>query len=270
MATSGDMKVAILGMGHMGSAIAEGLLAGGMRPSSLALSSAHPQKLKLFRKRGVRIAPSNEDAAHGADIIIVAVKPAVVLGVLQEIRSVLGGKLVVSAAAGVTLATLKKTLGPGSRVARIMPNIPVAVGEGVIALYAPGFGKKERAKLEKIFETLGTLVEVSRENSLDTYTLLSGCGPGFVSLFIAALAGEGGRRGMKKADAERVARATFKGTAVYLEKTGYAPMALASSVATKGGVTEAILARLLKEDFPKRFARAIADGEARLAKRKKS
>lgn len=251
-------------MGHMGSALAEGFMAGGMRPSSLILSSTRAANLASFKKRGAKVVASNIDAVRAADIVIIAVKPAIIVRVLEEISEAARGKLVVSAVAGVSIQKLKGLLDRDTRIARIMPNIPVAIGEGVVALFSKGLSRSETEELTELFRTLGLVVRAKRESDLDTFTLISGCGPGYVSALIDMVAHEGRLRGMRKSDAENIARATFQGAASYLKKTGQAPAELAAAVATKGGVTEAILGRIAKEGIPARFGRAMRAGENRL------
>ena len=258
MATSdNDMKtnmkkIAIIGSGHMGTALLEGFVKSRIAKSRIAMSDGP--------KTNVRVAAS-------ADVIFLAVKPGVVNDVLSEIKQVSHGKLIVSLAAGVTIASMKKSTS--AHVARMMPNIPVAVNEGAIGIFAGGLPASEKKALRALLDKLGIVIEVKKESDLDTLTLIAGCGPGIVAYLVATLAGEANKLGLTSFESEMLAFQTFKGTLAYMEKTKTPAETMMRSVATKGGVTEAILARLTKEGARKAFARAIGEGGSRLRKIKK-
>ncbi len=248
-ATSVNTKIAIIGAGHMGTALYEGLLRSGVKKSHIVLSH-----------RG-----KNKQAARVADIVFVCVKPGVVAEVLQDVHAEIQGKVVVSAAAALSLAYLKKH-AKGARVARIMPNIPVAVGEGVIGLLYGNLSSREKKALKKMMSGLGLLVETKNDAELDVLTLISGCGPGMVAYLIDTLADNARRLGIAGAGGEQVAFQTFKGTFTYMEENKIAAKRLAESVATKGGVTEMILQTLTKKGFKKNFAVALSEGHKRIKK----
>ena len=245
--TSGK-KITIVGAGHMGTALAKGLVRGGVPKSSVVLID-----------KGDVVSP-----VGAASIVFLAVKPSVVPEALRGIRHLLKGKLVVSLAAGVGVATLKKYAGTGVRIARIMPNIPVAVNEGVVGLFAPGFSTRERAELITLLSRLGLCIEVKKENALDALTLISGCGPGVVAYLVDALAKNASRFGLKGFQAEQVAFQTFKGTLSYMQANLISAVRMQESVATKGGVTEAILSSFRTRGLQKDFERAMEAGKKKL------
>lgn len=249
MAKAISVKVAIIGAGHMGTALHEGLLRSGIKKSQLVLS-----------RRG-----KNKQAAHFADVIFICVKPGAVNDVLEEIQSEIKGKAVVSVAAGITLAHLKKH-AKGARVARVMPNIAIASGEGVIGLLYGTLSVKEKTQLKKLMSGLGLLVETKNDAELDVLTLISGCGPGVVAYFIDAVAENARRLGITGVAGEQVAFQVFKGTIAHMENTRTSAKNLAGSVATKGGVTEMILKTLTKKGFKKGFSDALTEGHRRIKK----
>lgn len=250
-------KIAIIGGGHIGIALARGLINEGVRESRLIVSDPTPNRLKSM---GIKITTDNASAARHSDLIFLAVKPAIVTKVVGEIGHLLESKLVISLAAGVTVTELRKGIRSRCAIARIMPNIAIAYSQGVMGLFAPKISDREKTNLRKMLQGLGLLVEVKKEKDLDALTLVSGCGPAIVSSFIALLAKEAQKRGFVAASAEALALQTFKGTLAYLEKSDMSPKELIASVATKGGVTEAILKQLTREGFEKRFARATQSG----------
>jgi pyrroline-5-carboxylate reductase len=242
-------KIALIGAGHMGTALVKGLLLGGMKRSDILVSDRADQNAAVAKK---------------ARYVFVAVKPAVVPEVLKGIRDAVEGKTVISVAATVTLSQLKKMLGEKARIARIMPNLPVASGQGVVGFLPGTVSGSERQAISRLLGTLGLVVTVRTEKELDAITLVSGCGPGLVSYFVTLFSKEAKRLGMAEAAAKAMAYATFAGTLAYAREERVAPEALMRAVATKGGVTEAILNGFEKKGLSAAFRRALREGERRL------
>ena len=237
-------RIAIIGGGHMGSALARGFARAGISRSRIFVSDRARDNARVVRR---------------ADAIFIAVKPSVVRDVLAEIGPYVRDKLVVSAAAGVRMSTLKKALRK-STVARIMPNILVAYGEGVVGLYTED--ANARNYLKKLLSRLGLVVDVRREKDLDALTLVAGCGPAIVASFVDMLAERA--RALDIKGSEALARQIFKGTLTHLERSGLSARELVSAVTTKGGVTEAILKYLRRDGFEKSFAGALRSGHERI------
>lgn len=243
------MKISIIGAGHMGSALYAGLKKGGAKVT--------------LGERG-----KNRAAAKSADVVILAVKPSVVADVLAEIADEIQGKAVVSSAAALSLAYLKKH-AKGARVARIMPNIPVAIGEGVLGLYSGTLSSSEKIHLRKVFAGLGALIDAKSDREIDALTLISGCGPGIVAYLIESLAKEASALGLKGFKAEQVAFQTFMGTAAYMSKNMTSAAKMRASVATKGGVTETIVSALDKGGFRRSLKKSLVAGAKRIGKIRK-
>lgn len=245
-ATSAKVRIAILGAGHMGTALFEGLKKSGVRAT-------------LGKRGGIR------QAAAAADVVILAVKPGSVGDVLREVSSEIKGKAVVSAAAAVSIAFLKK-YAKGARVARIMPNMPVAVNQGVVGFHKGNLSAREAAALREILGGLGLRIDVNTDRELDALTLISGCGPGVVAYLIESLAREASSLGIKGFRAEQVAFQTFAGTAAYMRERLMPASRMRASVATKGGVTEAIVASLKAGGFERTLKKAVSVGKKRIRK----
>ncbi len=246
-ATLGN-NIAIIGAGHMGTALYEGLLRSGLRKSQVTLS-----------KRG-----TNKKSARAADVIFICVKPGAVGEVLKEIEKEIRGKAVISVAAGLTLSYLKKH-AQGARVARIMPNMPVAIGAGVTGFMHGSLSAAEVKTVSKLLSELGLVIEAKTDRELDALTLIAGCGPGIVASFVEALSKNASRYGLKGFRSEQVAFQTFMGTLSYMQANLIPAAHLKKAVATKGGVTEAIL-NDLEKGLGKNLAHALDVGGKRIRK----
>jgi pyrroline-5-carboxylate reductase len=169
----------------------------------------------------------------------VALRPAVVRQVLPTLAGALRGeKLVVSIAAGVTLAELEAMLRPGTRVVRVMPNAPCQVGRG-----ASGFAlgsaatPADRELVEEMLRAVGIAEEVAGDKELDAVTGLSGSGPAYVARVVEALAEGGVGAGLEEGVALRLAEQTVLGAAALMAEKSIRPDALWKKIATPGGTT---------------------------------
>ncbi len=261
-----NKKVAIIGSGHMGHALALGLLRGGtVRSDNIIVSDPHESKLRHLKQKGLQVTSDNEKAIAFADIILVAVKPRSIKEVIQGLQDRKCDKLVVSCAAAVRMRELQRYSSPGQKLARIMPNIPVVHNEGVIGLYTEGNLKaSEKAALVQILSSLGLVVDVEREKDIELLTLLSACGPAIVAYLMSIITAYAQQKGISKIESEKIVMQTFNGTLRYLGESKVLPQRLVESVATKGGVTEAILKVLRGKLFESEFRRAMERGRSKI------
>lgn len=264
-------RLAVVGAGHMGKALAEGLLVSGVRPKDLIVADRSLAKTTTFFKRGAETALNAWYPADWGDIIFLAVPPDAAEEALALMKPYLKGKILVSLVAGLPLKKLQTLAGRGVKVARIMPNLPVAYGSGVIGIF---FGASTpfmaRKKVTDILHGLGTTIIVQREADLETVTILSGSGPGVVVYLIDALQQFGIRKGLSRSDAAKLVQETFKGTVVYLTNTGMSASSVQTSVATKGGVTEAILKEFDTAKVKAGLLRGMKKGMARIRKMRRA
>lgn len=261
MAKFETKKLAIIGGGHIGLALVEGFINSGKIVSSqLIVANPSLSKIAHLKKHGIEMTMDNRIAAAKATLVFLAVKPFVVDQVLLEISDLVKGKFVISLAAVVTIAKLKKRV-KNAEIIRIMPNMSISCNQGVIGLFTDGQDKKE---IVQLLSLLGLVVEMEKEEELDALTLLSGCGPAIVSQFIEILANYGIKIGLLSEISHKLALRTFEGTISLLEKSALSPNQLIQSVATKGGITEMILNKLQQSDFQNRFAQAMETGYARI------
>ena len=231
----------------MATAMARGLIAAGFstRNSVRASDVVQAALANFVKETGAQSGASNADVVKASDIVILAVKPQQMAGLLSEINSVVTAEhLVVSIAAGIPLATLSSALGEERRVVRVMPNTPCLVGAGALAFARGGGATPEDARLvEQLLSTVGIAFEVS-EGLLDAVTGLSGSGPAYIFQVIEALSDGGVRMGLPRDIATRLTAQTVFGAAKMVLETGEHPGVLKDAVASPGGTTIAGLQAL--------------------------
>ena len=242
-------QIALIGAGNMSEAIVSGLLKKGIVDAGqICATDVDAQRLAHFRKTfKVRISHDNQEAAESSDIIMLSIKPQVMNKVLDGLDlSRNSGQLIITVAAGVSIATIISGLHPRARVVRAMPNTPAVVLEGATALArGPGVTNDQMKVARAVFEAMGQVIVVD-EPLLDAVTGLSGGGPAYVYLFIEALADGGVKMGLSRAHAQLLAAQTVLGAAKMVVETKAHPGALKDQVASPGGTTIAGLHRLEK------------------------
>ncbi len=238
--------IAMIGSGQMGEALIGGWLAAKTAPpDTLFATDASAERRDLMKRRfGVRVGADNREAASWADVVVLAVKPQILDGVMKDLSPALAGKLVLSIAAGVTIAQIATLAPKNARVVRAMPNTPVLVRDGVSALsFGAGVTDKDQQLARRLFEAVGRTVVVE-EKLMDAVTGLSGSGPAYVFLAIEALADGGVKMGLPRAVSDLLAAQTVLGAARMVLETGEHPAKLKNNVASPGGTTIAGLHRL--------------------------
>lgn len=240
-------ELALIGCGNMGTAIVRGVLGAGLvLAGGVTVSTPSPASAaRLADELGCAATTDNAEAAHGARIVFIAVKPALVPAVATEIAPVLdAGAIVVSIAAGLTLDRLGELLGRDRKIVRVMPNLPAMVGAGMSAL-TPNerVSPEEAAGVKRLLEGFGK-AEIVPEGQMDAVVAVSGSGPAYVCLFIEALADAAVAEGMPRPTAYAFAEQTVLGTAAYLQETGVHPGVLKDRVSSPAGTTIAAVAAL--------------------------
>jgi pyrroline-5-carboxylate reductase len=235
-----QLKIGFLGAGKMATALARGFLnAGIVKANQLVAADPYEAARKYFTaETGAKTVGANLDAAKAATILILATKPDQVGAAIAEISGAFTkNHLIISIAAGVTLAKLEALLPDGARVIRVMPNTPALVGAG-----ASGFALGKSATAEdgelakKLLSAVGIAMQV-KESLLDAVTGLSGSGPAYVYQFIEALSDGGVAAGLPREVATRLAAQTVLGGAKMVLDTGMHPGALKDQVTSPGGTT---------------------------------
>ena len=259
-------RLAVLGVGNMGEALVRGIVrAGALPPEQIAAADIDASRVAaLAQELGVIPAASNAEAAATSEYVLLAVKPATIDSLAQEIATALTpDHTLVSIAAGVPLRRLKRALGDSRpALVRVMPNTPALVGEGMFAVAAPGVSAERVEMLKSLLGSIGRVVEVGEE-MMDAVTGLSGSGPAFVYLMIEALADGGVASGLPRSVAHQLAVQTVAGSAKMVQETGQHPGALKDAVASPGGTTIAGLAELERAGFRGAVLSAVRAAAAR-------
>jgi len=176
---------------------------------------------------------------HGADVVVLAVKPQQMREVAAGLKAHLARQLVVTIAAGIRLKDLARWLGGYQRIVRVMPNTPALELAGMSGLCAtPAVSSEDRGRAEKVMRAVGTTLWVEREEQMDAITAVSGSGPAYVFYFIEALQQAGVELGLPPADAERMALETFAGAVKLARSSAEDVATLRRRVTSPGGTTE--------------------------------
>ncbi|NCO37075.1 MAG: pyrroline-5-carboxylate reductase [Armatimonadetes bacterium CG_4_10_14_3_um_filter_66_18] len=235
-----EKKVALLGVGAMGSALVRGALnAGVLEPAAITATDVDTARLAAIRAElAINTAPTNAEAVRGADCVVLAVKPKDVAAALEAARPGLcRDQLLISIAAGVPLAALEAQAPENAPVVRVMPNTPALVSRGAAAFCRGTHATAEHAALtNELLSAVGLAVEVE-EKLMDAVTGLSGSGPAYVYLFIEALSDAGVRNGIPRDLSTRLAAQTVLGAAEMVLATGKHPGELKDMVTSPGGTT---------------------------------
>lgn len=260
------MKIGIIGAGNMGQALARGALRAGVaNKDSIKMSDIDGEKLKAVgRDLEIEGMAGNKGLVEWADTIIFAVKPGVLPSLLEEIKSCVNeGKLVISIAAGVRIASIESKLSGKIPVVRAMPNTPVVLNEGATAIAGGSFtGDEHVERARAIFSAVGVVVTVD-ESMMDAATALSGSGPAYLFLIAEVMEQAGRKLNLPPEIVQKLVRQTIFGSAKMLVDEGVDPASLRRNVTSPGGTTEAALNSLKRSGFKEKLISAIEEAARR-------
>lgn len=240
--------VVLVGAGKMGLALARGWVAGGLTPERLVLVDPMPaDAAKAFAsEHGIRLQASSEGLT--ARVMVLAVKPQIIGDVMSALKAAIGDDtLVLSIAAGISLASLSKALGT-RRVVRTMPNTPAQLGKGITGAVALAIDDADRQAADALLAAAGEVVWFGDEGLIDAVTAVSGSGPAYVFNMVEAMAAAGEKQGLSPEQAMQLARATVVGAAALLEADPAPAAVLRQNVTSPNGTTAAALAVLMADD----------------------
>lgn len=213
-----NKKIGFIGAGNMGEALIKGLLKSKViHPERIAASDKTEERLTYIKKNyGVKVFTNNSEVIRDSDVVILAVKSNDIKDVIKEIaQDITKDKLLISIAAGISMDFLRENLPhPMPPIIRAMPNTPSLVLEGAVGVYlSKGISEEDKNIGVKIFETVGKVVLVEKEEWMDAVTGLSGSGPAYMFLIMEALSDAGVKVGLPRNMANLLAVQTMLGSA---------------------------------------------------------
>ncbi|MFT3730067.1 MAG: pyrroline-5-carboxylate reductase [Hyphomicrobium sp.] len=251
MALKLNGSVVLAGAGKMGAAMLAGWLERGLDPSQVIIQEPHLSgaALELAKTHGIKSATTIEPQSRSPAVIVVAVKPQVMEDVFPPLAKIAGRDTVVmSIAAGKTIASFERHLPVGTAVVRAMPNTPAAIGRGITGAVANSHTSAAQKDIcESLLRAVGDVVWVPDESLIDAVTAVSGSGPAYVFLLAEALADAAVAAELDAETAKRLACATVSGAGELLHQSGLDPATLRQNVTSPGGTTAAALAILMRE-----------------------
>lgn len=252
--------IGFIGNGNMGRAILGGILSNGIAVAkNIIISDVDANGLKLVDgKYGVMTTSDNREVASKSEILFLSVKPNIVYKVIDEIKDCISeNTLIISIAAGQSIAKLEEAFGKEIRLIRVMPNTPALVGEGMAALSPnENVTDEENETALRIFNSFGK-AEIVPEYMMDAVTAVSGSSPAYVFMFIEAMADAAVMGGMPRAQAYTFAAQAVLGSAKMVLDTGKHPAELKDMVCSPAGTTIDAVGVLEEEGFRNSVIKAM-------------
>ena len=240
-------NITFLGAGNIATAIISGLIQQGFQAARITAADPSEEQLSALKHLKINTSLHNVDAIAGADVVILSVKPDVVASVAATIAPAIvdDPPLLISVAAGVTTGSLSAWLGGDVPVIRCMPNTPAKVQMGATGMFAKPRVSDEQKKLaEEILGAVGICVWLETDDQLDAVTALSGSGPAYFFYIMELIEAAGIQLGLDPQICRRLVEQTALGAATMVVESSADPADLRRQVTSKGGTTEAAIARL--------------------------
>lgn len=259
------MKVGIIGFGHLARAFASGVIDKKVLPGSDIYISSKTQATKDYALEtfGIESYPTNTELVENCDLIILSVKPVDSAGVLAEIGSVLGNKLLLSFVAGLRLDLQGENLEEGAKLVRVFPNVAMGVGESLTTYAANDqIGPGDVSIVEELFGKIGTLLEVT-EDEMDSIGALSSSGIAFAAYVLNSFAQAGKTIDIPEKYLKTVVNQTFAG-AIAMTQGDMSPVELMESVATEGGSTIEGLKTLKTQEVEEKIIQSVQATNAKM------
>ena len=258
--TLGDACIAFVGAGVMAESMIAGLLKNALIPAGHVIAS-HPRedrRQRLEERFGIRTTESNIEAARGADLVVLTIKPQVLRAVMHQLSGFLSPEqVVVSVIAGAPIDVLVNGLGHQS-VVRVMPNTPAQVGQGMsVWSTTPGVTETQRLRVQAVLSALGEELWVEEEKYVDMATALSGTGPTYVFLMMEALIDAGVHMGFPRRIAEQIVLQTVSGSVAFARDSGKHMAELRNMVTSPGGTSAEAIYQMEKGGLRTVLSRAV-------------
>ena len=255
------MKIAFIGGGNMGEAMLSAILDKGLStPEAISVSDIKESRRQhLGQRYGVAVTESNRLAVEKGDIVVLAIKPQDLVGVMAELNGQLkSSQLVLSIIAGARINTLCRGLNHGC-VVRVMPNTPAQIGLGMSVWTATAeVTEQQRGWASSILRAMGKEIYVDDEQYIDMATAVSGSGPAYIFLFVEHLVDAAVHIGLPRDMAQELVLQTVLGSGQFLQKSGKPPDELRRMVTSPGGTTAEALAQFEKGQFSELVIQAVS------------
>lgn len=242
----------------MASALIRGLLNEGYDAKLISASDPNAEQRSKLANTDISLYCDNQDMVDLVDILVLAVKPQVVLKVLEEIKTAkVRSKLIISIAAGISLAALTQVCGDSHRLVRAMPNTPALVALGATGVFAENLASSDKKQVESLFSGVGIFAWLESEAQMDAVTALSGSGPAYFMLFMEAMINAGQQLGLSAKQARLLTVQTAVGAAKMVDLSATDIEDLRIAVTSPGGTTAAALKVMLSGELPELVGRAM-------------
>jgi pyrroline-5-carboxylate reductase len=260
-------RIAIIGGGNLGTAIAEGLLKSKFKKASdIIVTKRHTATLQSLKEKGIGITDNNSEAVKKSDVVILAVKPFQVSEVLNGIKDELtGDKILISVVTGVLVSDMQEIIGKNLPLFRAMPNTAIAIQQSMTCVCSNNASPKEIDYVNELFKTLGEVVTID-EKLMEAATVLGACGVAYALRFIRANIQGGIEIGFDAKTASIIAAQTIKGSAELLIQTGNHPEQEIDKVTTPKGCTIAGLNEMEHQGFSSSLIRGVVVSYKKIAK----
>ncbi len=263
-----NKKIAIIGGGNLGTAIAEGLIQSGfVLPKQILITKRNIATLHQLERRGVLVSDKNEEAVRYADLIILAIKPFQVDDVLASLKKEFkeGNHVLVSVITGISIDHISNVIGKKISIVRAMPNTAIAIQESMTCIASKDISEEKLQYVHEIFNQLGKTVTID-EKLMDAATVLGACGTAFAMRYIRANIQGGIEIGFDAATANLIAAQTVKGAAELLLKKGSHPEQEIDKVTTPKGCTIAGLNEMEHRGFSSSLIKGLVASYDKIAK----
>jgi pyrroline-5-carboxylate reductase len=261
-------KIAIIGGGNLGTAIAEGLIQSGfVLPKHIIITKRNVATLHQLERKGVLVSDDNNEAVRFADLVILAVKPFQVDDVITKMKDALdpARQLLVSVVTGITIEHIVKIVAKKIPVVRAMPNTAIAIQESMTCISYRDVNKDDLEYVQELFNQLGRVVTIE-EKLMNAATVLGACGTAYAMRYIRANIQGGIEIGFDVATANLIAAQTVKGAAELLLKKGTHPEHEIDKVTTPKGCTIAGLNEMEHQGFSSSLIKGIVASYDKIAK----
>lgn len=246
-----DLRITFIGGGNMAEALLAGLLTAGHAPELITVAEPLAARRSMLHEQyGIRCVEANSQAVNTADMVVLAVKPQQMESAAQDVGAALKMDCtVVSIAAGVNVASLRRWLAGHVHVVRVMPNTPALLGAGMSVLYSDA-AECDKRRAEYLLDACGESMRVEDEQLMHAVTAISGSGPAYFFLMAEVMQAAGVKLGLDEAMAAKLVAQTTLGAGRMLMESGRSAEALRHQVTSPGGTTQAALDMMYEMGLP--------------------